>query len=69
MRTVGDATLLLTGHYHHLRVEQPGAKTWIQAPALDGGSDWWTNTSGQHSAPGTLTLVVGQGGWDHLRVL
>jgi predicted phosphodiesterase len=69
MRSVGDATLLLSGHYHHLRLEQPGARTWIQAPALDGGSDWWTNQTGQLSAPGTLTLVVGGGGWDHLRVL
>lgn len=65
----GDSTLLLAGHLHHLRVEQGGAKTFIQAPALDGGSDWFRHTSGAESPPGILTLTVGGGGWDDLRVL
>jgi hypothetical protein len=65
---VGDADLLLTGHYHHLRVEQ-NQRTWIQAPALDGGSDWWRHLSGQDSPPGVLTLVVGGGRWADLAVV
>lgn len=68
-RHPGDATILLSGHLHHLRVEQAGSKTFLQAPSLDGGSDWWVNQTGQAAAPGILTLTVGDGGWDHLKVL
>jgi len=63
MQAAGDSTLLLSGHLHHLRVEQGGCKTWIQVPAMDGGSKWWTHATGQDSPPGAVTLVVGDGGW------
>jgi predicted phosphodiesterase len=66
---IGEATLLITGHYHHLKVEQTGAKTWLQAPALDGGSTWFENSSGQSAPAGMLTLLVGNGIWDDLRIL
>jgi predicted phosphodiesterase len=69
LQPAGDATLLLAGHLHHLLVDQAGAKTFIQAPALDGGSTWWKHTTGQDSPPGVLTLVVGPAGWDDLKVL
>lgn len=66
---IGEASLLITGHYHHLKVEQTGAKTWIQAPSLDGGSTWFSNSTGQSAPSGMLTLLVGNGRWDDLRVL
>jgi predicted phosphodiesterase len=66
---IGEATLLLSGHYHHLRIEQSGRKTWIQAPALDGGSQWFENSSGQAAPAGMLTLTVGQGRWDDAKIL
>jgi hypothetical protein len=66
---IGEATLLLTGHYHHLRIEQSGRKTWVQAPALDGGSQWFSNSSGAEAPAGMLTLTVGEGKWDDLKVL
>jgi predicted phosphodiesterase len=69
MQDIGEATLLLSGHYHHLRVEQTGAKTWMQAPALDGGSVWFENASGQAAPAGMLTLTIGNGGWDNLKIL
>lgn len=69
MQDIGDATLLLTGHYHHLKVEQTGAKTWIQAPSLDGGSTWFENSAGQAAPSGMLTLVVGNGVWDDIKIL
>lgn len=69
----GDCDLLITGHYHHLCVAQWGAVGWVQVPALDGGSDWWRNLSGEHSPPGVCSLVVGAGvsaaGWGHLHTL
>jgi hypothetical protein len=69
---VGDAQILLTGHYHHLSVIQYGYKTHIQTPSLDGGSEWWAELSGEESPPGMLTLVVGKqfkGGWTDLLVV
>ena len=66
---IGEATLLLTGHFHHLRVEQSGRKTWMQAPALDGGSTWFENSTGQAAPAGMLTLTVGEGKWDEIKIL
>lgn len=69
MQPVADATLLLTGHYHHLSITEHGARTHIQAPSLDGGSQWFTETSGSNARSGIMTLVVNGTGWDDLKVL
>jgi hypothetical protein len=69
MRKVADATILVTGHYHHLSILTEGTRTHIQAPSLDGGSQWFTETAGVKSAPGLLTFTVSKNGWDDLRVL
>jgi len=66
---VGQAQLLLAGHLHHLRIEQSGAKTFIQSPALDGGSTWFSNSSGMAAPAGMLTLTVGGGGWSDLLIV
>lgn len=69
MQPAGDSVLLLTAHYHHMSLTQSGAKTHIQCPALEDRSDWWTNTSGEDSPPGLLTLVVGNGTYRDVQVL
>lgn len=69
MQKVADATILVTGHYHHLSVLTEGIRTHIQAPSLDGGSQWFTETAGVKSAPGLLTFTVSEVGWDDLKVL
>lgn len=69
MQVIGDATLLLTGHYHHLRVEQMGVKTWMQMPSLDGGSTWYRHATGQDAPAGLVTLLVGEGGWSDLAIV
>lgn len=71
VQPIGDpfVKLLLTGHLHHLHVEQTGARTWIQMPALDGGSAWWLNKTGQDCPAGLVSMVVGGGGWTDLAVL
>lgn len=69
MQRVADATILVTGHYHHLSVLTEGIRTHIQAPSLDGGSQWFTETAGVKSAPGLLTFTISKIGWDDLRVL
>jgi predicted phosphodiesterase len=66
---IGEATLLITGHYHHLRIEQSGRKTWMQAPALDGGSTWFENATGQAAPAGMLTMLVGKGWWQDVAIL
>jgi hypothetical protein len=69
MRPAGDATVLLTGHSHHLSIVQDGPRTHIQAPTTDSGSQWWEETAGVPSIPGALTLTIGPNGWDDLKLL
>lgn len=59
MQPAGDAQVLLTAHYHHFSVLNPGRKTLIQCPALEGGSEWFKDMTGTQSYPGVLTLVAG----------
>lgn len=70
---VADASLLLTGHYHHLIVSEGTGRTMVQVPAMDGGSEWFTDRTGQSSPAGLLTLGVGTAygprGWGDLAVL
>jgi predicted phosphodiesterase len=56
---VGNADILITGHYHHLRVENVGSRLWIQIPSMDGGSAWFRDRRGYDSPPGIVSLVVG----------
>jgi predicted phosphodiesterase len=55
---IGDADILVTGHYHHLRVADWGGCVWLQAPALEGGSEWWRVSMGEMSQVGMLTFVT-----------
>lgn len=69
---IGHADILVTGHYHHLVLNESSGRTHIQCPSMDGGSKWFTNTTGSSAPPGTMTLVVGEGcgdrGWDTLAI-
>jgi predicted phosphodiesterase len=56
---VGSADILITGHYHHLRVQNIGERLWIQIPSLDGGSMWFKDRRGYDSPPGIVSLVIG----------
>ena len=66
---VGEAKILVSGHYHHLQVVQDGARTWFQCPANDGGSRWFEEQGGATTRCGTLTFTVDEDGWDDLKVL
>jgi hypothetical protein len=66
---IGDSDFLVSGHYHHLSVVDHGPRVHFQTPAMDGGSRWWEDKGGGRSATGTLTFMVGEHGWDRLRVL
>lgn len=67
---ISDATILVTGHYHHLKVDQYGPRTHIQCPAMDPGSRWFQEGSGMESPSGTVTFVVREDtGWSDLQVI
>jgi predicted phosphodiesterase len=73
LEPVNDAQILLSGHFHHYcAVNVTAGRTWIQAPTIDPGSKWYTDTSGITATPGVLTFVLDPEnpfGYDHLRVL
>jgi hypothetical protein len=54
----GDADVLVSHHYHHHAVQDWGSAIWVQTPAIDGGSPFFTDGSGMHSAPGMLTWTM-----------
>jgi len=69
---IGQARIVVTGHYHHLSVVDHGPKVHIQCPAMDGGSTWWVNSTGSESTPGTVCFVTSSDfpmGFERLRVV
>jgi predicted phosphodiesterase len=66
---IGDADVLITGHYHHLQIVQDGSRTWFQCPALDGGSRWFEEQGGSTTLAGTLTMTIDAAGWGNVEVL
>jgi predicted phosphodiesterase len=57
-QAVGDSDILVTGHYHHFRSADWGACHWLQAPAMDGGSEWYRLSTGENARPGVLTFAT-----------
>ena len=68
-RKIGDCDILVTGHYHSLKLADWGGVKWIQAPALDGGSVWWEQSTGEVSQAGVLTFLVSQSGISDLQII
>ena len=55
-----EPRLWVTAHRHHGMVLDFGAWWRIQCSALDGGSKWFTDSSGKWATPGITTFVVGK---------
>lgn len=59
---VAPCNLLVTAHFHHLRVTElaqhteGGSKYWVQCPTSDNGSDWYRLNSGTDSDTGILVF-------------
>jgi predicted phosphodiesterase len=67
-----DARILLSGHFHHFSLVTYGTRTAIQAPAMDPGSAWYRQSTGEESPAGVLTLRLDSeepAGYDDLRIL
>lgn len=66
-QTISAASMLLTAHFHHLRVVEAGAshnggsRFWIQATTSDNGSSWFKRISGEDSTPGITCLELSKG--------
>ena len=63
-QAVTAATVLVTGHFHHLRVQELGSTTrgtsrfWVQASTLDNGSNYYRLTQGEDSQAGLVCFVL-----------
>jgi predicted phosphodiesterase len=66
---IGDCDILVTGHYHSFRLSDWGGVKWLQAPALDGGSVWWRQSTGEIADVGVLTFVVSSQGVSDIQLL
>lgn len=66
---IGDADILVTGHFHNAFMQTIGKRTHFGCPALEGGSDWFKNISGMDNKPGALSFVITGSGWDHMALL
>jgi predicted phosphodiesterase len=66
----GAADLLLTGHRHHFYAEVAGGnRLAVVCPPLVSSSGYWTEARGDDTAPGLVTMLVGQGSWSGLEIL
>jgi len=70
-QAVARADVLVTGHYHTFGAGVAGRnpatgrqRTWLGAPTLDNGSDWYRQTAGRDSDPGLLVFDVTPDGFD-----
>lgn len=67
----GAADMLITAHWHNFQINSTGGdRWWFQLPAMDGGSDWYRDKTGEDSTAGVLAMdiVGGQAGWSDLKL-
>lgn len=55
---IGLADVLITHHYHHDKMSDWGACHWRQTPALDGGSEYFRQSTGEYSVSGMLSFAM-----------
>lgn len=70
---IANADILFCGHLHHFVASSATGRYVFMAPAADGGSHWYTSTTGSNHEPGMLTMLIGKGcgplGWSDLQIL
>lgn len=65
-----DADVLVTAHFHSLRVGHSGDGRWIiGVSSSDPGSDWFTNKTGEAARQGMTTFDVRDGQWSNLAIV
>jgi hypothetical protein len=68
-RPIGDADILLHGHWHQLIVHRDGSRLLMGGPTVDSGSQWFAETSGKESVPGMLSFTLTRHGVSSWAVL
>lgn len=70
-QAITRADVLVGCHYHSFAAGVAGMnpftqreRTFLQAPTLDSGSDWYRNIKGRDSLPGTMIFDVTENGFD-----
>lgn len=58
-----DVQIMMFGHFHSMWLYQAWGRWIIVAPSSDGGSAWFTNSSGQASLAGILGFNAVNGMW------
>lgn len=66
---VSDADLLITGHYHHLNVKEQEGRALIIAPSLTQVGEYFQDSMGVSTRPGTLNFTVDADGWNNLHLI
>jgi hypothetical protein len=67
---IGQAHILLTGHYHHLRAHEESGRLWLQSGTVDPGSPWYDQKHGGVPGPGgVVTFYTREGTWTGLELL
>jgi hypothetical protein len=66
---IGQAHLLICGHWHHLRVVDDSSRVAFIAPTTDPGSPWYDQRNGGGPQHGVLTLLTRNGAWTGLEIL
>lgn len=67
LQPLAAANILLTGHFHHTRIEElgqapnGGSRWWVQASTSDNGSDWYRLNSGTDSSTGITCFELHSG--------
>lgn len=72
LQALRDAQILLSGHYHHASTVTYGSRTHHQTPAMDPGSAWWRQSTGDAAPAGAVTMRLDSAhslGWDDYRIL
>jgi len=55
---VGDADLLVWGHFHHYFMHPNRGRWFLQAPSMDGGSKWFKDMTGDDSGPAQVCFTI-----------
>ena len=64
---VANATTLVHGHFHHMRVTEMGSthngtsRFLVMAPTMDNGSNWFRMVAGEDSIPGLAAFYLDKG--------
>lgn len=71
-QAVRGTQILISAHFHHFSAVTYGPRTHFQTPAMDPGSRWFQNTTGEESPAGVLTMRLSAEeplGYSHVQIL